>query len=173
MSNIIQEEKPSLEDEKRESERIENARIEPTGSDRDMWKYNKDYNSMADFIGLNNEDRFDEDIGKKISFIRDVTQEKDEIGAKTKIKQMIRELGIQSQGRDLVDQLYRYARLHHDRQLIDKEIGLYKKEDIKQKELVNPQSKKIKEFKEVVAELNHEKNRLKWKVGQIIRIIKK
>lgn len=88
------------------------------------FKYNYDYHKMADFLGVKKDDKMDKDVAEKIAYIRDYTKEKDELDAMVKIRDMIKSLGFQSQGKDLIINLYKYVRLASEREKIDKEIDL-------------------------------------------------
>lgn len=138
-------------------------------SGSDTWRYDPHYLQMTEFLGVKDEDRHDDNLAKKISFIRDFTGEKDETEAKVKIKQMIRELGISSQGKEMINQLYQYARLAQDKQRIEKEMSLFKREGSENNE---PPSNETKE--EIVKSLNPEdvKLRVKEKMGEVTKTIK-
>lgn len=92
----------------------------------DQWKYDPNYLKMADFLGLQDMDRHDYDVAKKIAFLRDFTEAKEEVDAKIKLKEIIADLGVQSKGKELVKHLYEYARLYQDKTRIDKEMSLYR-----------------------------------------------
>ena len=96
--------------------------IKPSFTSGDAFKLDPNYHKMADLLGLKDEDRLDIGLAQKVAFIRDFTGEKEEVDALLKVKQMIRDLGITTVGRDLTKTLYQYARLAKDRERIDKEI---------------------------------------------------
>lgn len=98
--------------------------IKTTSTPADSYKYNPQYHAMADLLGLQDEDRLDLEIAQKISFLRDFTSEKEEVDAKIKLKQMIKDLGLSSRGRDLVKNLYQFARLSQEKTRIEKELSL-------------------------------------------------
>lgn len=100
------------------------ANVQPASSSRDTYKYNPEYHQMADFLGVDPELRMDIEIAQKIAFLRDFTSEKEEVDAKLKLKNIMRELGVNMKGKELINHLYRYARLSQDRQKIDKEMSL-------------------------------------------------
>ena len=43
------------------------------------FKYNADYHKMAEFLGLQDQDKMNEEVAKKVAFIRDMTCEKDDL----------------------------------------------------------------------------------------------
>lgn len=104
-------------------------------SERDIWRYDPNYQRMARFLGLTHEESMDERMASKISFLRDFTNEKDEVEAIGKIKGIVKGLGVTFRGRELIDHLYEYARLEQDRQRIQKEIDLYKEKKEEPKEV--------------------------------------
>ncbi len=89
---------------------------EPLG---DEWKYNPEYNRIADFLGIDMYKRDNLDVAKKISTLRDYL----DIGGKPKniteilsrLDHLKRGLGIQTQGETLVQELFQHARLDMDR----------------------------------------------------------
>lgn len=128
MSNLIV--PPPLTEQQvtEEKRRDEVKDITPIGTKADGFKYNKDYHQMADFLGLQAEDKMDEELAGKIAQIRDWIDEKDELEAMIKIKTMIRELGVSVKGKELVIELYKFAKLAKQREEIDKKISLLKNE---------------------------------------------
>jgi len=88
------------------------------------FRTNPDYHKMADFLGLKNEDRLDEEVAQKISYIRDFTKADNEIEAMVKIKEIKRMLGEPTQGKLLVNKLYQYVRLSGQKEMIEKEMSL-------------------------------------------------
>lgn len=94
------------------------------GNKEDALKMNMEYQKMADFLGVKTEDKGDMELAGKISAIRDYVREPDELNAMIRIRDIIRSLGIQSKGKDLINNLYQYVRLASDRERIDKEISL-------------------------------------------------
>lgn len=98
------------------------ADIKPTLTD--SYKYNQDYHKVADFLGVTGDDKMDEDIAGKISFLTDYTGKSDPLDVMVAFRDMIRELGVSMQGPELVKMMYKYARLAQERKNIDKEIDL-------------------------------------------------
>lgn len=84
----------------------------------DTFKYNPEYHKVADFLGVDIHDREDYDLANKISLIRDYAGIKgksdspeDALWAITDIR---KGLGVNTQGRTLVNQLYQHMRLKLD-----------------------------------------------------------
>jgi hypothetical protein len=107
--------------EREETRRVE-EHVTPTFTRGDEYKLDPNYHKMADLLGLKDDERLDVDIAQKLSFLRDFTGEKEEVDALLKVKQMIRDLGISSRGKELTKTLYQYARLAQEREKINKEI---------------------------------------------------
>lgn len=123
MSNLIS--VPENKAEKQKAlDRNQNARIEPSFGSGDTYKYDMNYHKMADFLGLKKDDKMDFDIAQKVAYLRDFTKEKDELDAMVKIRDVIKQLGVTFQGKELVNHLYKYTRLYQDRIRVDKEISL-------------------------------------------------
>lgn len=123
MSNIIIASPPTEQQVKEQARKADNNVVTSISS-KSAFKYNVKYHKMTDFLGLTTDDKMDSDLAEKVSFIRDYTKEKDELDAMVKIRDMIRDLGLQSKGKELVVNLYKYARLASERERIDKEINL-------------------------------------------------
>lgn len=98
-----------------------------TFNNHDVYKYNMDYRQMADFLGLKSEDALNEDVAKRVSFLRDFTGQKNETAARIELRKLAKKLGIQAQGKELVTELYKFARLAHDKKQIEQELKLMKK----------------------------------------------
>lgn len=79
------------------------ANVQPASSSRDTYKYNPEYHQMADFLGVDPELRMDIEIAQKIAFLRDFTSEKEEVDAKLKLKNIMRELGVNMKGKELIN----------------------------------------------------------------------
>lgn len=107
-----------------EAARATTQKVEPVFGQADAFKYNPEYNQMADFLGLDGEERHNIEWANKINFIREFTKESDETNARVKIKEMMRSLGINTKGKELIKTLYQYSRLAQEREKIDKEISL-------------------------------------------------
>ena len=96
--------------------------VKPSFGSGDAFKLDPDYHKMADLLGLKDDERMDIELAQKLAFIREFTGEKEEVDALLKVKQMIRDLGIPTIGKELTKTLYQYARLAKDRERIEKEI---------------------------------------------------
>lgn len=96
--------------------------VKPMFGSGDAFKLDPNYHKMADLLELGDEDRMDVELAQKLAYLRDFTGEKEEVDALLKVKQMIRDLGIPTKGKELTKTLYQYARLAKDRERIDKEI---------------------------------------------------
>lgn len=125
------------------------------------WQYNPDYHRMSDLLGVQQQDKMDENIAQKIGFIRDFVQAQDETDARAKIQELVRSLGVQYRGRELVQHLYQYARLSADRRKLDQELSLYQK----------PKEEPVKKTSPEVRKLKREKNALKRKLHNIIKVL--
>ena len=104
---------------------------------------NTDYHKMANFLGVNSDDRRDPKVAERIGFLGDWAKEicgSDDVSDHYAIvKQFIRDLGLPMVGKELIDRIYRFARLEQERRRIDKEMELYRekpKEETKPKEEV-------------------------------------
>ena len=126
MANDIIPPPPTVEEvAQKKNEEITIGKQPPTLVNRDVsWKYNPDYGQMVEFLGVKDEDRFDEEVAEKVSFLRDFTKADNETDAKVKIKEIIKSLGVSYRGKELVKHLYQYARLSADKERIDKELSL-------------------------------------------------
>jgi hypothetical protein len=124
MSNQIPEPAPTVE-EVNNAKTIAEADVKPVSGTATAWKYNADYHKMTDYIGLSQEDKMDENIAKKVSFIRDYTNAKDELDAMVQVRNFRKELGLNTQGKELLDTLYKFLRLKSQRDTLDKEMSLY------------------------------------------------
>lgn len=107
-----------------EEQKVATGRYEASGGSGDTYKADPNYHKMADFLGLQQQDRIDSDMANKIAFIRDATKETDELDAMVKIRDMIKQLGVSYQGKELVNKLYQYTRLSANMETIQKEMSL-------------------------------------------------
>lgn len=105
----------------------------------DAWKYNPDYYKMADFLGIKHEDKVDDEVARKVLYLKEFTGSSNAVDAMYKIRSMIHQMGISSKGKDALIQVYRYARLQQDKMSIEKEMGLYKQANTRS---VQPQKPK-------------------------------
>lgn len=123
---------------------------EPLG---DAWKYDPEYNRVAEFLGVDRFKREDYDVAKKISTIRDYL---DLNGKLSRIDQVLssiqkikKSLGSNTQGELLVNELYQHARLDVDRR---------RAEAIEPKVRVEPKAQKVEkkekpiDIKEIVSQ---------------------
>lgn len=118
---------PTIQEKAEEARKSDfDGKIGTTVSSGNLFRTDPNYLEMADFLGLDDSDRMDVEIAQKVAFIRDSTKMTDEIDARLRIKDMIRDLGLSSKGKDLVKSLYKYTRLYSERERIDKEISLIK-----------------------------------------------
>ena len=84
----------------------------------EVWQYNPDYHRVADFLGVSKYDRKDYDVAKKISFIVDAVSEGQKPRNTGEILKRIykskRSLGVQSEGKLLLGELFQYHRIKQD-----------------------------------------------------------
>lgn len=90
----------------------------------DEWKYNPEYNRIAEMLGVDRFDRESLEIAKKISLVRDYVDLIDgkvssESEALQKIYGMKKQLGTNDQGTTLLNQLFQHARLDMDTRKLD------------------------------------------------------
>jgi hypothetical protein len=116
-----------------ESSRMNTNNIRTSFGSGDAFKLDPNYHKLADLLGLRDDERMDLDIAHKLSFLRDWTGETDEVDALLKIKQMSKELGLTTKGKELTKSLFVYARLINDRERIDKEISLVANREIERR----------------------------------------
>lgn len=82
---------------------------EPVG---DTWKYHPEYNRMAEFLGIGKSEREDLGVAQKLSYLRDWAGESSKIDtALWRIRQVAKRMGVNTQGKTLVNDLYQYVRL--------------------------------------------------------------
>jgi len=93
---------------------------EPLG---ETYKYNPDYHRVADFLGVDRNDRLDYSLASKLSFIRDWAGIEAKNGntdeALWKMHDLRKKLGVNSVGKPLVDEMFKYIRLYNARQTKD------------------------------------------------------
>lgn len=86
------------------------------------------YHRMADMFDLSYEDRKDDSIAEKFSFLADWAKEhsksEDRLDQYLAIKDLTRSLGYQSTGKDLIKKLYQWTRLDQDRRQVEKKMEL-------------------------------------------------
>lgn len=85
----------------------------------DLWKYDPDYHRLADLLGLDRDERHNYEVAKKLAVIADaggLEKSKDIDKTMVATKQLQRRLGVQYQGKPLVDELYKTIRLGLDTQ---------------------------------------------------------
>lgn len=82
---------------------------EPVG---EAWQYDPEYHRMSDFLGVDKYERDDFEMAKKVSFLKDWGGE----GAYNKISDLRKSLGLNTQGKTLIDQLFQHVRLQLDKQ---------------------------------------------------------
>lgn len=89
---------------------------EPIG---DQWKYNPEYNRVAEFLGIDRKAREGIDVVKKIAFLRDHFDPKEKVKDVSVIlesfEKMRKSSGLNTQGETLLNELYQRARLESDR----------------------------------------------------------
>lgn len=90
---------------------MEQTNTEPVG---EAWKYDPDYHRMSDYLGVDKYEREDYELAKKMSFLRDSTKSKTSEEAMSKLTALRKQLGFNTQGRTLVDQLWQHVRLKVD-----------------------------------------------------------
>lgn len=85
----------------------------------DTYRYDPDYHRMADFLGVDRDDRNNIKMAQKISLLTDwATWEtgKDDLESLVeKIEELTKSEGINDRGRTLVDHLYQKIRIHMDK----------------------------------------------------------
>ena len=103
------------------------------------------YHRTAAFFDLSLEDRKNVRTAEKLSFLTDWAMaklgSKDHVEALSELKRMTMQLGLTDVGDSLIKKLYQFARLDVQKQKIDKELDLYKKEEPKKEE---PKEKEVK-----------------------------
>jgi hypothetical protein len=89
---------------------------------------NIDYHEMADFFDIGYEDRRNEMVANKLSYLTDWITDTQKIEDKTKIKfalhQIAKGLGLPMKGKELVDNLYKWARLDVEHKVIEDKMKL-------------------------------------------------
>ncbi len=125
--------KPDSPQQIAEGARSVTEHVKSTFGSGDAYKLDPNYHKLADLLGLADDERMDLDIAHKLSFLRDWTGETDEVDALLKIKQMSKELGLSTKGKELTKSLFVYARLINDRERIDKEISLVANREIERR----------------------------------------
>ncbi len=87
-----------------------------------------DYHRMADFYDVQHEDRRDDFLAEKISYLtewaKETTKSDDRLQHQEIIKNLIKDLGYSMKGKELVTKLHKWARLDLDKQRIKKEMEL-------------------------------------------------
>jgi hypothetical protein len=121
MSNQIPEPTQDVQDEKRTTV---DGNQTSSAEDTTKWRFNPEYHEFADFLGLKADEKSDESLAQKLSFLHDYTHATDILDAKIKIMELQKQLGVNYQGKTLVNHLYQYVRLLQQRDSIDKEIDL-------------------------------------------------
>lgn len=86
---------------------------EPLG---ETWKYDPEYHRVSEFLGVNQYDREDSDLHKKVSAIRDWTGGKNLNEQLLKIEDIRKKSGHQFIGKPLINALYQNIRLTQDTQ---------------------------------------------------------
>ncbi len=85
-----------------------------------------EYHRTADFFNLSMDDRQDSRVAQHIDYLmewaREATGSNDRVDDLLKIKSLIKGLGYQMVGKDLIDRLYRWTRLDADRKRIEKKM---------------------------------------------------
>lgn len=115
--------------QKEEASRANDEHVSLSFGTGDAYKLDMNYHKMADFIGLNDQERMDQKVANKVAYLRDFTKEVDDLDAMIKIRDLKKSMGLQSKGKDLLNNLYQYARLIQERQRIDKEMSLISNKD--------------------------------------------
>lgn len=91
---------------------MDNGATEPVG---ETWQYDEGFHKMSNLMGVDKYDRNDFELAKKLSYLRDSTGSQDESEAMGKIEDLRKKLGLNTQGKTLIDQLYQHVRLQGDR----------------------------------------------------------
>lgn len=107
------------------------------------------YHRMADFLGISPNDRRDSYLAERISLLTDwakiESKSKDILDQKIVIKGLIRNLGYQYQGRQLILNLYKWIRLDIDKKRIEKEMSILEPESVR-KEVTKGVNKSLGEI---------------------------
>lgn len=91
------------------------AYSEPMGEN---WKYNPDYHRVTDFLGIDKYDREKYDVASKVSFLVDwgesMSKSRKIEDVLWRLNDLRKKLGVNTQGKTLLNQVYEYARLESD-----------------------------------------------------------
>lgn len=121
-------EKETAEKSQADSVRAEQDMVTEVGNDN--YRYDPDYNQFADFLGVDAEMRGDHDLAQKIDLIYQwgerQAKSSDRVDVSLSIKSLKDLIGLNVQGKTLVDKLYQWVRLDQDRRRINKEMELVK-----------------------------------------------
>lgn len=144
---------------------------EPVG---EAWKYNQDYHRAADFLGVDKHDRDNFELANKISLIHDYAGM--EAGsARTEdalnhMQAMRKKLGVNTQGKTLVNQLYQHVRLEMDRRRSGKPQAKSKPTPKKTMSSKNPLAKAIQSsVQNMVKEAISDKKFIEDTVKRVLR----
>lgn len=91
----------------------------------DTWKYNADYHRAADFFGINEFDRKDQSVAEKISKLIDSVSSR--VNAKNlnevllNIHNIRKELGTNTTGKTLLNEVYQFNAIKEDTIMEEKE----------------------------------------------------
>ena len=91
------------------------------------------YHRTAHYFDLSLEERKNVRIAEKLSYLTDWAmaklESKNHVEALSELKRMTMQLGLTDKGDSLIKKLYEFARLDAQRQKIEKELDMYKKEE--------------------------------------------
>lgn len=87
-----------------------------------------EYHRVADWFEISFEDRNDQNIAERLSFLydwaKDVTNSDDRMERLAAIKNIKSSLGMNTKGKEALKKLYQWARLDQSRRKIEKEMEL-------------------------------------------------
>ena len=113
------------------------------------------YHRTAHYFDLSLEERKNVRVAEKLSFLTDWAMaklgSKNHVEALSELKRMTMQLGLTDKGDSLIKKLYEFARLDVQKQKIDKELELYKKEEPPKEEVKEPKLD-TKDLKKIVKE---------------------
>jgi len=89
---------------------------------------NIEYHRVADFMGIDYNERQDPHVAEKIDYIfrwgQDTSGSEKRIDALMAVKNLIKGMGITDKGKEMIKKVYRWIRLDNNRRSIEKEMEL-------------------------------------------------
>lgn len=84
------------------------------------------YHAMSEFLGIDYQARNNDQVAEKVAFLadwaKDRTKSDDRLQHQMAIKDLIRSLGLQMRGEELIYKLYKWTRLDMDRKRIEQKM---------------------------------------------------